>query len=158
MSIPESNKRKSRDAIRVYAPSRGNLAIKEETLPVTRVAEPTPRRQAPRRPRPHLVPKAPARKRRTLTELLREFKVVPKAAFLAVVLAAAAMLLFSISGSKNIASVQKEINDLQKEITDLQSVVDKTSVDYLFSIDIGSARGAAAAAGMAYPVSGGSGN
>lgn len=154
MSIPESNKRKSLDAIRVYAPSRGNLAIKEETLPITRVAEPSPSRPEPRRPRPRLVPKAPAKKRRTFAQFVREFKVVPKAAFLTFVLAAAFMLLFSLSGSKNIAAAQREINELRNEISDLQSVVDKTSVDYLFSIDISSARGAAAAAGMSYPAGG----
>jgi cell division protein FtsL len=157
MSIPESNKRKSLDAIRVYAPSRGNLAIKEETLPQTHVAEPSPRKAEPRRQRPRLVPKAPAKKRRTLTQLIREFKVFPKLAFLAFVLTAAFCFLFMLSGSKDIAAAQKDINDLQEQISDLQSVVDKTNVDYLFSIDISSARGAAAAAGMAYPVSGVSG-
>lgn len=151
MSMPETNRRKSLDTIRVYAPSRGNLAIQSESLPYTRVAEPSPVRPAPGR-RPTLVPKAPAKKRRTLADTLREYKVLPKAAAIACILSMAFALIFMLSGFNDISAAQKEINKLNQRVSEMESVVEKTNVDYLFSIDIGAARAAAGEAGMTYAV------
>ena len=151
MSMPETNRRKSLDAIRVYAPSRGNLAVKSEALPYTRVAEPVP--AEPRR-RPQLVPAAPAKRRRTLLETLREYKALPKTAAVVMVLAVAFALIVTISGFNTISAAQKEINALNKRVAEMENVVERTNVEYLFSIDIGSAHDAANAAGMAYPGSG----
>ncbi len=155
MSTPETNKRKSLEALRVYAPSRGNLAIESEALPYTRVAEPAPGYE-PRR-RPTLVPKAPARKKRTLAQVLRENKVVSKLAAVGCVLAVAMALIVMISGYKNISAAQKEINELSKRVSEMESSVEKTNVEYLFSIDVGSATDAAGSAGMTYPAAGGAG-
>lgn len=157
MSMPEPNRRRNLDAIRVYAPSRGNLAIDTESLPRTRVAEPV-KKPEPRRPRPYLVPKqAPAVRRRTLADILREYKVAPKAGFVALVVAVAFALIVLLSGYNDLSAAQKRINALDDQVTKLQSVVEKTKVDYLFSIDLGSAREAATQAGMTYPALGSDG-
>lgn len=156
MSMPETNRRKNIDALRVYAPSRGNLAIDTESLPRTHVAEPA-HKPEPRRPRPYLVPKAPETRRRTLADILREYKVIPKAGFVALVLAVAFALIIMLSGYNDISAAQKRINALDSKVSELQSAVDKTKVDYLFSIDLGSAREAAAQAGMTYPALGSAG-
>lgn len=156
MSMPETERRRNLDALRVYAPSRGNLAIKSEALPATRVAEPSPSRE-PRR-RPTLVPRKPAVRRRTLADVLRENKVLPKTAAVVCVLAMAMALIVMLSGYNNISAAQKEINSLSKRVDDMESVVEKTNVEYLFAIDAGSAHDAASEAGMNYPVFGSSGN
>lgn len=152
MSMPETNRKKSLDAIRVYAPSHGNLAIETEALPYTRVAEPLPRTE-PRR-RPYLVPNAPQPRRRTLADILREYKVLPKAAAFVCVAAMAFALIVMLSGYNNIAAAQKEINSLNKRVAEMENLVEKTNVDYLFSVDINSAHDAAREAGMTYPVTG----
>ena len=157
MSMPETTgKRKNLEALRVYAPSRGSLAIDSEALPYTRVAEPAPAR-SPRR-RPSLVPVAPAEKRRTLADVVRENKLIAKAASVICVLAAAFALIVMLHGYNGISAAQKEINELSGRVTKMESVVEKTNVEYLFSIDVGSARDAAGAAGMTYSGIGGSGN
>ena len=147
--------RNQTNEFRVYAPGRtrtvvnGNLAVKSEALPRTRVAEPLPNEPA-RRPR--LVPvKQPKQQRRTLPELVRDYKVVPKAMAVAVVLAMAFALIFMISGFSNISAAQKEINRLSKKVTEMERAVEKTNVDLLFSIDAGAAHDAARDAGMSYP-------
>ncbi len=152
MSMPEPNKRKSLEALRVYAPSRGNLAIESESLPYTRVAEPLPK-TSPRR-RPALVPKAPAERRRSLAEVFRANKVLAKTTAVIGILAVALALLVMISGYNKITAAQKEINNLSREVSEMESSVEKANIEYLFSIDIGSAHDAANAAGMRYPVSG----
>ena len=154
MSMPETNKRKRLEDIRVYSPSRGNLAIKSEALPYTRVAE--PETAAPRRP--VLVPAAPADKRRTLLDLLRERKVFAKTAAIACVFVAAAALIVTVSGYNNISAVQKQINDLNESVSRMQIDVKSAERTYLESIDTEAAQRAAADAGMVYPVRGGNGN
>lgn len=157
MSMPETNKRKNLDVLRVYAPSRGNLAIDMETLPRTHVAEPV-RKPAPRHPRPYLVPeKAPEVRRRTLADILREYKVAPKLGFVALAVAVAFAFIVMLSGYNDISAAQKRINALDEQVSRLQSAVEKTKVDYLFSIDLGSAREAATQAGMTYPAVGSEG-
>ena len=157
MSMPETTgKRKNLEALRVYAPSRGNLAIDSEALPYTRVAEPAPARQ-PRR-RPALVPVAPAQKRRTLAEVIRENKRIAKSVSVICVLAAAFALIVMLHGYNDISAAQKEINELSTRVSDMEGVVEKANVEYLFSIDVGSAREAAGTAGMTYSGIGGSGN
>ena len=151
MSMPETNRRKSLDAIRVYAPSHGNLAVETEALPYTRVAEPLPKTE-PRR-RPYLVPQ-PQHKRHTLADTLREYKVLPKVGAFACVVAMALALIVMLSGYNTIAAAQKEINSLTKRVSEMESLVEKANVDYLFSIDINSAHDAARAAGMSYPAAG----
>ncbi|MCR5808462.1 MAG: hypothetical protein K6G56_02755 [Clostridiales bacterium] len=157
MSMPENNRgRKNLDAIRVYAPSRGNLAVSSEALPYTRVAEPLPKTE-PRR-RPVLVPNAPAKKRRTLADLLREYKFLPKLGAVVCVLAVAFSLIVMLSGFNSISAAQKDLNSLSKRVSEMENVVEKTNVEYLFSIDIGSAHDAATAAGMSYAVNPNAGN
>ena len=121
-----------------------------------RVAEPAPAR-SPRR-RPSLVPVAPAKKRRTLADVVRENKLIAKAASVICVLAAAFALIVMLHGYNGISAAQKEINELSGRVTKMEGVVEKTNVEYLFSIDVGSARDAAGAAGMTYSGIGGSGN
>lgn len=153
MSTGNAN-RYQEDEFRVFAPGRstttvnGNLAMKPEALPRTRVAEPLPAR--PER-RPHLVPVRPKEKRRTLPQLIRDYKVVPKTMAAAVVLAMAFAMIFMISGFNNISVAQKEINRLSKKVSEMESAVEKTGVDLLFSIDAGAAHDAARDAGMSYP-------
>lgn len=144
----DSSKRKSLDEIRVYAPSRGNLALASETLPRTRVAEPSPVRPA-RKPR--LVPVPAKPRRRTLSELVREYKVLPKAAAAIAILAVAFALIVTVSGFNTISATQKEINKLEKKVSDMESTVEKAGVDLLFSIDPEAAHNAAREAGMLYP-------
>ena len=155
MSMPESNKKKSLDAIRVYAPSRGSLALDSEALPYTRVAEPAPA-AAPRRPK--LVPLAPAKKRHTLLDTMREYKVLPKTAAVVCILAMAFALIFTLSGFNNISASQKEINKLSKQVSEMEKNVEKANVDLLFSLDLASAHEAARDAGMSYPGTGNAGN
>lgn len=155
MSTPETSKRRNLDTIRVYAPSRGSLAIESEALPYTRVAEPAPGYE-PRR-RPTLVPKAPAKKKRSLAQVLKENRVTSKLAAVGCVLAVAMALIVMLSGYNNISAAQKEINELSKRVATMESSVEKTNVDYLFSIDDASAHEAAGSAGMTFPVSGGAG-
>lgn len=155
MSMPETNKKKSLDAIRVYAPSRGNLAIESEALPYTRVAEPAPA-AAPRRPK--LVPLAPAKKRHTLLDTVREYKVLPKTGAVALILAMAFALIFTLSGFNNISAAQKEINSLTKQVSEMEKGVEKANVDLLFALDPAAAHDAARAAGMSYPGTGSLGN
>ncbi|MCR5611960.1 MAG: hypothetical protein K6F68_09070 [Clostridiales bacterium] len=143
-----NEKAKSLDELRVYAPSRGNLALKSEALPRTRVAEPKP--YEPVR-RPKLTPVAPRPKRKTLLEVLREYKFLPKTLAVVVILAMAAALIVTISGFNNISAAQKEINNLSKKVSQMESAVEKTNVDLLFSIDIDAAHAAAEEAGMSYP-------
>ena len=94
MSMPEANRRNTpNEPIRVYAPSRGNLAMRPEAVPATRVAEPA------RRPNPTVRPhrkgqEAPAR--RTLAQLWREYKVAPVLAVFCCIFAAAGALLVMI--------------------------------------------------------------
>lgn len=155
--MPETTgKRKNLEALRVYAPSRGNLAIDSEALPYTRVAEPAPAR--PARRRPSLVPAAPSQEKRTFADVVRENKLVAKVVSVVCILAAAFALIFMIHGYNGISAAQKEINELSKRVADMEGVVEKTNVEYLFSIDVGSAREAAGAAGMTYSGVGGSGN
>ena len=148
MSTGNAN-RSSVEEIRVYAPSRGNLALKAETLPRTRVAEPLPDRPS----RPRLRPVKPRQKRRTAIGLLRDYKVIPKTAAVAAVLVVAFAMIFMISGFSGISAAQKQINKLEKQISELESAVEKTNVDLLFSIDAESAHEAARNAGMSYPTS-----
>ena len=157
MSMPETtNKRKNIDALRVYAPSRGNLAIESEALPYTRVAEPSPKQQ-PRR-RPTLVPvRKPAQKKQTFADVLRENRVLTKVLAVGCVLAIALALIVMLSGYNSISAAQREINELSKRVAGMESSVEKTNVEYLFSIDAGSAHDAAGSAGMTYPVTGGAG-
>ncbi len=154
MSTGNANRNQA-DEFRVFAPGRtrtvvnGNLAVKSEALPRTRVAEPLPAQPA-RRPR--LVPvKQPKQKRRTLPELIRDYKVVPKTMAVALVLAIAFATIFMISGFNNISVTQKEINRLSRKVSEMEKAVEKTNVDLLFSIDAGAAHDAAQDAGMSYP-------
>lgn len=157
MGMPETSKeRKSLEAIRVYAPSRGNLAVSSEALPYTRVAEPLPKTE-PRR-RPVIVPSAPAKERRSLIDTAREYKLLPKLAAFLCVLAMAFSLIVMLSGYNRISAAQKDLNSLNKRVTEMENVVEKTNVEYLFSIDVGSAHDAASAAGMSYAVGGNTGN
>ena len=150
MAMPETNRRKNIDALRVYAPSRGNLAIESEALPYTRVAEPSPK-YSPRRPK--LVPvKKPAVKKQTFADVLRENKVLSKVLAVGCVLAVALALIVMLSGYNSISAAQRDINSLSKRVDDMMSSVEKTNVEYLFSIDVGSAHDAAGSAGMFYPV------
>ena len=159
MSMPEASKRTVERPIRVYAPSRGNLALAPEAVPSTRVAEPV--RRPVRKPQPAARPaERPESKkqRRTLIDILRAYKVLPKLlAVLCVCLAAGAML-FMIRRYSRIAAVQSDINELNVRIAELESEIDKANVDYMFSIDIDAAHDAARAAGMVYPDSGSFGN
>ena len=62
-----------------------------------------------------------------------------------------------IHGYNGISAAQREINSLSKQVAEMEGVVEKTNVEYLFSIDVSSARDAAGAAGMTYSRAGGSG-
>ena len=156
MIMPETNKRRSVDEIRrVYSPSRGNLAIKSEALPYTRVAEPVPAQ--PRR-RPTLVPVAPAPHKRTLAEALKENKVLAKAAAVGIIIAVAFAFIVTLSGYNNIAAVQREINELSGRVSTLQRDVQSTSLMYDMACDTDAAHDAAAEAGMYFPVSGSTGD
>ena len=156
MSMPKSNssKRKSLEDLRVYAPSRGSLAIETEALPYTRVAEPLPAQ--PRR-RPKLVA-LPKTEKRTFADVLRENKVLSRAAALVCVFAVALALVFTLMGYNKVSAAQRELNALSKQATELENSVEKTNIDLLFSINAGSAQDAAEAAGMTYPVTGNAGN
>lgn len=153
MSMPETNKRKRLEDIRVYSPSRGNLAIKSEALPQPLLAEPE---KAPRRP--VLVPVAPAPEKRSLLDILRENKLLTKAAALICVFAAAAALIITVAGYNNISAVQKQINELNESVSEMQVNVQNAERSYLMSIDTEAAQEAATDAGMRYPVRGGNGN
>lgn len=142
-----NDKVRSLREIRVYAPSRGNLALQSEALPRTRVAEPKP---YPER-RPKLTPVAPRPKRRTLAQILREYKVFPKLAAVICIAAIAAALIITVSGFNTISETQKEINRLSKKVSEMEKTVEKTGVDLLFSIDLSAAHEAARANGMSYP-------
>ncbi len=158
MSMPETNKRKNLDALRVYAPSRGNLAIDSEALPYTRVAEPT-HEVKPRR-RPALVPakKKPASRKRSIAQAAKENNVFYKLVAVACVLAVALALIVMLSGYNSISAAQRELNELSRRVAGMESMVEKTNVEYLFSIDAASSHEAANIAGMTYPVTGGAGN
>ena len=157
MGMPEtSRERKNLEAIRVYAPSRGSLAVSSEALPYTRVAEPLPKTE-PRR-RPVIVPAAPKEERRSLLDTMREYKLLPKLAAFICVVAMAFSLIVMLSGYNAVSAAQKDLNSLNKRVTEMENVVEKTNVEYLFSIDIGSAHDAAAAAGMSYAVNGNTGD
>ena len=159
MSMPEStNRRKNLDALRVYAPSRGNLAIDSEALPYTRVAEPTPESKPRRRPALAPVRNKPAVKKQSLAEAAKENKVFYKLIAVACVLAVALALIVMLSGYNSISAAQRELNDLSKRVAGMESMVEKTNVEYLFSIDAASSHEAANIAGMTYPVMGGAGN
>ena len=152
MSMPEpSNKRKSLDTLRVYAPSRGSLAVETEALPVTRVAEPLPARQR----RPKLVA-LPQKKRRTFADVLREHKVLQRAAMLVSIFAVAFALV--VSGYNRISAAQRDLNSLSKQAEKLKNSVEQTNIDLLFSISSASPQDAAEAAGMSYPVNGHTGS
>lgn len=142
----------SLEDLRVFAPGRtvtnGNLALNSEALPRTRIAEPKPAQPARR---PQLVPVRPKEKRRTLAQVIREYRVIPKTFAVAAVLAAAFALIFMISGFNNISAVQKDINRLSNKVSEMERAVEKTNVDLLFSIDAGAAHEAAQNAGMDYP-------
>ncbi len=152
MSMPETNRRPINEPIRVYAPSRGNLAEQPEYSPVTRVAEPV--RRPSRRPQPDqrpLVSPKTAKKRRSLAEVWRAYKVTPKAAAVLCILLAAAAMLFVLRRYDRITAVQHEIIDLGNRIEQLQNEVERTGNEYNSSIDINAAHEAARAAGMVYP-------
>ena len=156
MSMPE-NRRNTTEPIRVYAPSRGNLAIQPERIPSTRVAEPA------RRPRPETTVR-PLRKgsespaSRNLLKLWRDWRIAPKlAAFVCVCLAAAAML-FMLRRYSRISAVQTDINKLSKQIAQMEDSIERANVNYMSSIDIGAAHDAATEAGMVYPGAGSYGN
>lgn len=140
----------SHETIRVYAPSRGNLALAPEAAPRTRVAA-EPVKKPRRSPAPkQAVPEAKVR-RRTLAETMRAYKVLPKfAAVLCVGIATSAML-FVIMRYSRISSAYNEVNELSSQIENMEKAVEKANVDYLFSIDIDAAHDAARAAGMVYP-------
>lgn len=154
MSMPEpSNKRKSLDTLRVYAPSRGSLAVETEALPLTRVAEPLPARQR----RPKLVA-LPQKKRRTFADVLREHKVLQRAAMLVSIFAVAFALVVTVSGYNRISAAQRDLNSLSKQAEELKNSVEQTNIDLLFSISSASPQDAAEAAGMSYPVNGHTGS
>lgn len=154
MSMPETNRRKRLEDIRVYSPSRGNLAIKSEALPYTRVAE--PEKAVPHRP--VLVPTAPAEKKLSVLDRIRERRLFAKAAAIVCVFVAAAALIITVSGYNNISAVQKQINELNESVSQMQVNVNSAERTYLESIDTEAAQRAAADAGMSYPVRGGNGN
>gem|GEM_PF-274513 len=159
MSMPETNRRPVNEPIRVYAPSRGNLAVKSEAAPATRVAEPA--RRPVRRPAPQtrpLVDPKQAQKRRTLADVWRAYKITPKLFAVLCVGAAAASLLFMMKRYSRISAVQREINELSGRIVEMEKGVERTDIEYMFSIDIGAAHDAARQAGMVYPVAEGIGD
>ena len=151
MSMPKSNsKRKSLDDLRVYAPSRGTLAIETEALPYTRVAEPLPR-EPRRRPKLTVLPKT---HRHTFADTLRENKLLQKTAAIACVFAVALALVITIMGFNRVSSAQRELNSLAKQAEKLENAVEETNIALLFSINssVGSAEDAAESAGMSFPV------
>lgn len=155
MSMPEVNRRTADQPIRVYAPSRGNLALQPDAAPATRVAEPIrrPARKPAPAERPLVSPKQ-KRQTRTLGEIWRAYNITPKLFATVCVCLAAGAMLFMIRRYSRIAAVQSDINRLSKQITEMENSIDKTNVDYMFSIDIDAAHNAARAAGMVYPDSG----
>lgn len=156
MSMPEAAKRKNLDALRVYAPSRGNLAIENEALPYTRVAEPATKVDI--RHRPFIVPKPVSVPKKTIAEHIKDNHVFAKLTAVLCVCLVALSLLVMISGYNSISAAQREMNALTKRVADMESIVEKTNVEYLFSIDVNSAHEAAGSVGMIYPINGGSGN
>lgn len=159
MSMPEANRRTVERPIRVYAPSRGNLALQPEAVPATRVAEPA--RRPVRKPQPAERPAVRTetkKQRRTLAQIWKAYKVTPKIIAVCCVCLAAGAMLFMVRRYSRIASVQSDINRLSSQISQLESSIEKTNVDYMFSIDIGAAHNAARAAGMVYPDSESFGN
>lgn len=149
MSMPNANRRnneqESFDELRVFAPSRGNLAVKEESLPYTHVAEPVTVPMKPRRV------KSPKKEERvTVAMFLRNAKAMKKVCITAVVLAVAAALIITVSGYNRIAEEQKRINALRDRVEELSVIVE---TDSKFPVDFGAARQAAQDAGMVYPSS-----
>ena len=159
MSMPETNRRPINEPIRVYAPSRGNLAMQPDYVPATRVAEPV--RKPARRPqtteRPLVDPKT-TRKRRTLAQVWRAYGVTPKLIAVAYICVAAASMLFMLKRYNRISSVQRDINKLHGQIQELEFAVERTNNEYMSSIDIGAAQNAARDAGMVYPGAAGIGD
>lgn len=155
MSMPEANRRTVERPIRVYAPSRGNLALQPEPVPSTRVAEPV--RRPVRKPQPAqrpLVLPQTKKHRRTLADIWKAYKVTPKLIALLCVFIAAGSMLFMVRRFSRISAMQTDINRLSGKISELESSIEKDNVEYMFSIDIGAAHNAARAAGMVYPDSG----
>ncbi len=153
MSMPEANRRNTpNEPIRVYAPSRGNLAIQPERNPATRVAEPV------RRPRqePAVRPLTPGKdavspSHRRFAQIWREYRVTPKLAAFACVCLAAGAMLFMLRRYSRISAVQRDINSLSKEITRMEDSIEQANVSFMSSVDIGAAHDAATEAGMVYP-------
>ncbi len=145
------DKQKANDTIRVYAPSRGNLALSTEAAPKTRVAA-EPVRNPERKPHEVLTPRKAERvQRRTLWQLMADYKVIPKTFAVVCVGAVAASMLFVMTRYNAISAAYTRTNELAAEVEALEKEVERTNVDYLFSIDIGAAHAAAKAAGMVYP-------
>ena len=138
---------KSLDELRVYAPSRGNLAYQSEAIPHVRTAEPAPDRPIRK---PDLRPVAPRPRRRSLFELLRDYKILPKIAAVAAILAVAGVLIVTVSGYNRISAAKRENNKLSKKVIEMEKAVEKAKVDLLFSIDQEAAQEAAQEAGMQY--------
>ena len=151
MSMPDSNKRAaSNHPLRVYAPSRGNLAI-QEAVPATRVAEPA------RRPNPAVRPdRRPVEEQRprSLVQLWRDYKVGPKLAIFCCVFAVAGALLFTVRRYSRISAVQSDINELKAQIEQMEITLDSIDVEYMSGVNINAAHSAAEQAGMVYPRSG----
>ena len=159
MSMPEASKRTVERPIRVYAPSRGNLALQPEAVPQTRVAEPV--RRPVRKPQPAerpLVKPGTQKSRRTFAEVWRAYNVTPKLMAVLCVCAAAGAMLFMVRRYSRISAMQSDINKLSQQISEMESHIEKANVDYMFSIDIDAAHNAARAAGMVYPDSESFGN
>ena len=116
-----------------------------------------PARKPIRKPQPAerpLVDPKQQRRTRTLGEIWKAYRITPKLLATACVCLAAAAMLFMVKRYSRIAAVQSDINKLSGRITEMENSIEKTNVDYMFSIDIGAAHNAAREAGMVYPDSG----
>ncbi len=129
--------------LRVYAPSRGNLAVDMNAIPATRIAK----QQEPESHRNN----KPRREHRSLLQLMREHKVLPRTVAVLSICAVMGVMLFVMSRYNAIAQGHSELNELSERIEMMQQQVEKANVDYLFAIDINAARDAARSAGMEYP-------